>query len=417
MNIRSFKLSHGTSSVTLDTEQHAAQPHEHLEIGVASWSLFTEQRDNNLSGSGAVFVRDREMWRTEDDEHADAWWNTNDWQTASGSGWWTTGGSQIRSTDGCWSKSPRRGREQDRNWTDSLKFGERFYMKEAKEQRTRRWQRPREETVSVRARRKGARVQGGAVLSSFATAETNEQMEEKKVTLEVPHDTRICIEDLVDMEIDQLRDDEKKGKQPGDGTQEPKKKTAMDRDPRTRGDSESENKWNAQTRTAQSSSNLSLQCSRRNLSGRRMMKSELLEAKRTPLAATLSADTDSRNKEMKGSLEAYTDYVDGKLRAEIATSIREADSELDEMHRALKSALEPQVIVCSDEWLSVFADYVGSGVRPTIKYAEGGAERHDSVTNGLRQIDCHSSNAVSWKRTRGRAQGGASGPAESKGGI
>ena len=38
---------------------------------------------------------------------------------------------------------------------------------------------------------------------------------------EVPHDTRICIEELVDMEIDQLKDDEKKGKQPGNGTQEP----------------------------------------------------------------------------------------------------------------------------------------------------------------------------------------------------
>ena len=94
------------------------------------------------------------------------------------------------------------------------------------------------------------------MLSSSATAETNEQTKERTVVpLEVPHDTRICIEDLVDMEIDQLRDDEKKGKQPGDGTQEPQKKTAMDRDPRTRGD-----KWNAQTRTAQSSSNLSLQC-------------------------------------------------------------------------------------------------------------------------------------------------------------
>ena len=37
---------------------------------------------------------------------------------------------------------------------------------------------------------------------------------------------------------------------------------------------------------------------------------------------------------------------------------------------------------------------MGSGLRPTIKYAEGGAERQDSVTNGLRQIDCHLSNAV-----------------------
>ena len=44
------------------------------------------------------------------------------------------------------------------------------------------------------------------MLSSFATTETNEQ----------------------------LKDDEKKGKHPGDGTQEPMKKTARDRDPRTR---------------------------------------------------------------------------------------------------------------------------------------------------------------------------------------
>ena len=54
---------------------------------------------------------------------------------------------------------------------------------------------------------------------------------------EAPHDTRICIEDLVDTDIDEsdideLRD-EKKRKQPGNGTQEQMKKTAKDRDPRT----------------------------------------------------------------------------------------------------------------------------------------------------------------------------------------
>ena len=53
---------------------------------------------------------------------------------------------------------------------------------------------------------------------------------------EVPHDMKICIEDLVDMEIDQLKDDEKKGKQPGNGTQELMKKRAREWDPRTRGD-------------------------------------------------------------------------------------------------------------------------------------------------------------------------------------
>ena len=139
-------------------------------------------------------------------------------QTASSSGWWMTGESD---TEGCWSKSPGRGSEQDRKWTDSLKFGERFCVKEAKEQKTRRWQRPREKTAAVRAREEGARIRDGAVLSSFASVETNEQVKVRIVVpVEVAHDTRICIEDLVDMEIDQLKDDEKKEKQPWNGTQE-----------------------------------------------------------------------------------------------------------------------------------------------------------------------------------------------------
>ena len=100
------------------------------------------------------------------------------------------------------------------------------------------------------------------MLNLFATTETNEQ----------------------------LKDDEEKGKQRGNGTQEPKKKTAgewdprtreqtaRDRDPRTRGDEREVrgesvdnrhaelahrdgHKWNAETRTAQSSSNLSSQWS------------------------------------------------------------------------------------------------------------------------------------------------------------
>ena len=82
--------------------------------------------------------------REQGEEHADAWWKTTDWQTGSGSGWWMTANDQTLgeteepisgfeiNTEGCCSKTPRRGREQDRKWTYSLKFGERFYMKEAK---------------------------------------------------------------------------------------------------------------------------------------------------------------------------------------------------------------------------------------------------------------------------------------------
>ena len=70
-------------------------------------------------------------------------------RTGSGSGWWMTandqtpreteepvGGFEFNSAEGCCSKGPGR----------------------SKEQRVRRWQRPREETVSVRTREEGARV-------------------------------------------------------------------------------------------------------------------------------------------------------------------------------------------------------------------------------------------------------------------
>ena len=90
-------------------------------------------------------------------------------------------------------------------------------MKESKEQQTRRWQRPREKAAAVRAREERARIQEGAVLSSFAT---NEQKKVRIVVpLEIPHDTGICVEDLVDMEIDQLKENERK--------------TAREWDPRT----------------------------------------------------------------------------------------------------------------------------------------------------------------------------------------
>ena len=133
---------------------------------------------------------------------------------------------------------------------------------------------------------------------------------------------------------------EREEKQPGNSTQEPIRKTARewdprtreqtarDRDPRTRGDEREvqgesvdnrnaelahRDRNNAQTRTAQSSSTLSLQCwarctlprtarfsTRSNLSGRRMMQSELSDAERTPLGdkqleqVTCESDAETR---------------------------------------------------------------------------------------------------------------------------
>ena len=213
-----------------------------------------------------------------------------------------------------------------------------------------------QEEPMLRAREEGARVQG-AVLSAFATTETNEQMKVRMVVPpEVPHDRRICMEDLVDMEIDQLRDDEKKGKQPGNGTpehvsDESEYSATRPTMEETKRSIPSPKQVRESTFHALSSSNLSSQCwakctqprtarfsTRRNFSGKRKMKSELSEAERTPLA-----DQESATK-FTGSCtrQAYTDDVDGKLRAELATSIREADSKRDEWHGALKSALGTQ---------------------------------------------------------------------------
>ena len=82
------------------------------------------------------------------------------------------GGFEINSTERCWSKNPGRGVRK----------------------RTRRWRRPRKKRQTV--------------ISPTPT--------EQRVVVppEVPHDTRICIEDLVDIErekkgheIDQLREE------------------------------------------------------------------------------------------------------------------------------------------------------------------------------------------------------------------
>ena len=198
----------------------------HSEKSRVAWFKVTDQGSQEATpescGDGAM---------VDADPLADYDGNKTDWETEE-----SVDGFETNSMEGSCSKGPGRGREQGRKYADSLEFGARPYTKEAKEQRVRRWQRHRKETAPVRAREEGARVQGGAVLSSFARPDkTNERTEVRTVVPpEVPHDTRICVEDSVDMEIDQLKDDENKGKQPGNGTQEPMKKTARDRDPRTR---------------------------------------------------------------------------------------------------------------------------------------------------------------------------------------
>ena len=184
------------------TSQYAAQPHEHFESGIAycaerySFSVVAEQCSCVTSKEKSTV---KEMWRSEDEGHSDAWWTT-----APSSGWWTTSGS---GTEGCWTKSPGRG--QDRKWTDTVKVGERFFMKEAKyleeqkrrvEQSVRRW--PRGKTADVGARKEGTRIQ---VLSSFAkSTKTNEQKKVRfMVSPEVPH-TDVDERDVDEFERDEL---------------------------------------------------------------------------------------------------------------------------------------------------------------------------------------------------------------------
>ena len=79
----------------------------------------------------------------------------------------------------------------------------------------------RESCSSESERRRGTNPRRSSA-QSFATAETNEQMKVRIVVpLEVPHDTRICNEDLSDTDIDEsdldeLRD-ERKGNNQGMG--------------------------------------------------------------------------------------------------------------------------------------------------------------------------------------------------------
>ena len=109
--------------------------------------------------------RKPQSYREQDEEHVDGRWMTANDQTP-----WETedpkGGFEISSTEGGWSKGPR--------W--------------CKEQRMRRWQRPREETVSVRTRDEGTRVlgeisSGRAAHSSSATVEMNAQTKKRHAVI------------------------------------------------------------------------------------------------------------------------------------------------------------------------------------------------------------------------------------------
>ena len=184
-------------------------------------------------------------------------------------------------TEGCDNKGPRRG----------------------KEQRVRRWQRPREETTPVKTREEGARARGRVRgRTAIRPEETKQRI---VVPPEVPHDTRICVEDLVDIDesdVDQLRVYEKIVKQPGAGTQEPvKRETAKDRDPRTLERKE-------QCRLETNKASLSSQCWARCIQPRtahfprrreREMKSELSEAEQAKSKAAAMTAVASNEKALK----------------------------------------------------------------------------------------------------------------------
>ena len=152
------------------------------------------------------------MWRSEDEDHSDAWWTT-----ASSSGWWTRYGSS--STEGRWTKSPGRGCKK---WTDTVKVGECIYTKEAKAAAVaRRGTEKASATVATMAARKqvqealqrkkeGARSRRAMPSSVAKSTKTNEQ---KKVRFMVPPEVpnaRMSIEDLANFDepdVDELERD------------------------------------------------------------------------------------------------------------------------------------------------------------------------------------------------------------------
>ena len=162
---------------------------------------WSQDKCRTETGAGGDEHADGRTWRG---EQAEGWWKANGWQS---SGQWMSandetawepeepvGGFEINGTERCDSKSPRWGKEQ-RVW---------------------RWQRP-----SVKTREEGARDQE-ATHSSSATAKMSAQTKERHTVIsttpteqrvmvppEIPHDTRICIEDLgfEESDSDELREE------------------------------------------------------------------------------------------------------------------------------------------------------------------------------------------------------------------
>ena len=69
--------------------------------------------------------------------------------------------------------------------------------------------------------------------------------------------------------------------------------------------------------------------------------------------------------------------------------MKRKDTTRDELHRALEVLLKHKSSCALMSGSAFLSDNVGSGMRPTTKYAEGGAERQDSVTNGNEQEAKH----------------------------
>ena len=159
------------------------------------------RQDKGWSETGSLGGEHADGW-TWSGEQVEGWWTATDWQS---SGQWMSandetawepeepaGGFEINGTERCWSRG--------------------------KERRVRRWQRPREEKP-VKEREEGARDQEAAHRSS-ATVEMNAQTEKRQTVIsptpteqrvmvppEIPHDTRICIEDFEGSDVDEWRDE------------------------------------------------------------------------------------------------------------------------------------------------------------------------------------------------------------------
>ena len=150
------------------TSQYAAQPPRKLGRYWKARQLFSVVAEPCVTSKEKSAVK--EMWRSGDEDRSDAWWKSN---------------VEFKMADDRWIGSQQHGRVLDQEPYRELQKVDRYsevrwaLPREAKEQKTREWQRPRAGTLAQqRTKEERARIRG-TMPSSFA--KSTKMNDQKKV--------------------------------------------------------------------------------------------------------------------------------------------------------------------------------------------------------------------------------------------